>query len=155
MFTSLNLKREYVMTATAALCQELSQPIQQTLAAIETNGLIADCAEWFRQMFQLDDEYNSHPDALSDEQWKTYWDDFESQLRELIHPSRELIRIGQGLQAAGESVAALRDLETVGAEAEDILNFPQDYGGTAKYQALSDEAERQQATGQLEEGGWE
>lgn len=88
VFTSLNLKAEYVVTATVALCSELSPPIKATLAAIETNVLIADCAEWFHEMFQVDDEYNSHPEELSEEQWKTYWDDFESQLRQLLPTGR-------------------------------------------------------------------
>lgn len=66
-----------------------------------------------------------------------------------------MIPKGESLQTSGETVAALNDLKTIVEQAENILNFPQDYGATAKYQALANEAERQQAAGELEEGGWE
>ncbi len=153
MYANLDKKRQYLESAARDLEKELSNSIKRTLCAIETNALIADCAALFDLVYQIDDECNSHPEKLTDEEWETYWDDLETLLAHLLTPAKTLIQAGEALVTQGETIPALEHLKSRTTEAWKCLNWP-DYGSTEKYQALADEAEREYLAGETEEGGW-
>ncbi|MBI3921559.1 MAG: hypothetical protein HY318_09095 [Armatimonadetes bacterium] len=154
MFAVLEQKRQYIESATVALQEELSNSIQLSLLAVEVKSLVDDCVRLIDDAYALDFEMHEHAIDFSSEEWERQYRPLDSLFQELPAIARRVISLAEKIARTGESVE-FTNLHAKLVQVEKDLNWPDDYGATAKYRALAEEVHRDYLAGNVIEGGWE